>query len=91
MIFPGCAERVFADWLTGRLRVPQGRLLECIHAGYASRYERDLILDIDRGVLVGTETAHNEGTPEPDGESREIPAFLKWLSSLVGDVDARHS
>lgn len=50
-IFPGYPDRVFAHWFTGHLRVPQGKLLEYQHAGFASRYEQELIFEVDRGVI----------------------------------------
>jgi hypothetical protein len=46
------ASPVFAEWFTGVLRVPQGRLVEYIHAGFASRYERNLMLQIERGQVL---------------------------------------
>ena len=58
-VFPGYGERVFAHWYTGTLRVPQGRRLKYVHMGYASTYERDLMLEVERGVLRGTWVRHN--------------------------------
>lgn len=53
-LFPHASNRVFAYWYSGTLRVPQGKRLEYVHLGYESTYERDLLLDIERGVLVAT-------------------------------------
>ena len=58
-LFPGYGDRVFAHWYSGTLRVPQGRQLKYVHMGYASTYERDLMLQIERGVLRGTWVRHN--------------------------------
>ena len=58
-LFPGCGDRVFAHWYSGTLRVPQGRQLRYVHMGYASTYERDLMLEIERGVLRCTWVRHN--------------------------------
>ena len=58
-IFPDFPERAFAHWYTGTVRVPQGRQLEYVHMGYGSTYERDLLLKIDRGVVVATEIRTN--------------------------------
>ena len=53
-----------------------------MHSGHGSQYERDLFLDIDKGVLVATETIHNEGTPEKEfDENGEPPDFLKRLAN----------
>ena len=43
---------VFADWFSGELRVPQGEQIEYIHMGFESRYERYLVIRIERGVVV---------------------------------------
>jgi len=58
-LFPGYPERVFAHWFSGRVRLPQGDVVEYIHAGYASVYEADLFLDFEDGVLVGEELKSN--------------------------------
>ncbi len=58
-VFPQFPERVFAHWYSGTLRVPQGRQLLYVHAGYNSRYERDLLLEVERGVVTATRTRHN--------------------------------
>lgn len=53
-LFPGSNGRVFAEWVTGRLRIPQGKLLEYVHMGFESVYERNLIVDVDHGVVTNT-------------------------------------
>ena len=59
-IFPGFPDRVFAHWFSGTVRVPEGKLLDYVHGGYLSTYERDLLLTFEKGVLVGTETRKND-------------------------------
>jgi hypothetical protein len=51
-LFPGKPQPVFADWYSGTLTVPRGKLVEYVHAGYASRYEKYLIMEIKEGVVV---------------------------------------
>jgi hypothetical protein len=58
-IFPGFPDRVFAHWYSGTIRIPQGKQLEYVHGGYASIYERDLLLDVERGVVVDSRVHHN--------------------------------
>jgi hypothetical protein len=58
-VFPGFPDRVFAHWYSGTLRVPQGKQLEYVHMGFGSVYERNLFLEIEQGVLVGTRVRHN--------------------------------
>lgn len=50
-LFPG-QDRVFADWFSGEIRIPQGEMLDYVHMGYASLYERDLILVFKKGLLI---------------------------------------
>lgn len=59
-IFPGFPDRVFAHWYSGTLRLPQGHLLEYVHGGYQSIYERDLFIDIEHGVVKNSWAQHNE-------------------------------
>ncbi len=50
-IFPGYPDRVFAHWYCGTLRIPQGDRLRYVHGGYLSEYEKDLMLEIEKGVV----------------------------------------
>jgi hypothetical protein len=51
-VFPGYGQRVFAHWYSGVIRLPQGKMLKYIHMGYSSTYERDLLLEFTKGVLI---------------------------------------
>ena len=64
-VFPGFPDRVFAHWYSGTLRIPEGRRLKYVHMGYASSYERDRFLDVERGVVVATRVREN-GTAASD-------------------------
>ena len=59
MVFPGFPDRVFAHWYTGKVRLPQGKILDYVHAGYMSTYERDLFLHLEKGVITKTELINN--------------------------------
>ncbi|MDO8910693.1 MAG: hypothetical protein Q8N10_00945 [Phenylobacterium sp.] len=59
-LFPAFPDRVFAHWYSGTLRIPQGEQLEYVHLGFGSRYERDLLLAVERGVVVQTEVRQNK-------------------------------
>ena len=68
-IFPEFPDRVFAHWYSGTIRLPQGKQLEYVHMGYGSTFERDLFLDLERGVVKNTRVRHNgtavsENAPE---------------------------
>lgn len=58
-VFPGYPDRVFAHWYSGTLRIPEGKQLEYVHMGYASTYERDRLLKIEKGVVVGSHVRQN--------------------------------
>jgi hypothetical protein len=69
-VFPGYPDRVFAHWYSGTLRIPEGKQLEYVHMGYASTYERDRFLKIEKGVVVGSHVRQNgeaEGDSGTDG------------------------
>lgn len=69
-LFPDFSERVFAHWYSGTIRIPQGKQLEYVHMGYASTYERDLFLEIEKGVLKRTRVRQNgkaASADAPDG------------------------
>lgn len=72
-LFPGFPERVFADWYSGTARLPQGEMLEYIHGGYASIYERDLFIEFDKGVVTQTYIRKNVAAP------KRMPGFLRKL------------
>jgi len=40
-----------AAWYSGLLRVPMGEMLEYVHGGFLSEYERDLILEVRSGTV----------------------------------------
>jgi hypothetical protein len=66
-IFPDFPDRVFAHWYSGTLRIPQGERLEYVHMGYHSTFERDLLLEVERGVVTGSRIKHN-AAPESEGD-----------------------
>jgi len=57
-IFPGQKE-VFAEWYSGEIRIPVGERLEYVHSGYASTYEKDIILQFEKGIQTSEEVVDN--------------------------------
>ena len=79
LLFPGFPDRVFAHWYSGDMRIPRGKLLNYVHAGYASVYEGDLILQIERGVVVSGRVLHNGKAPKGSGpEGYRIDALTTF-------------
>ncbi len=64
-IFPGQKE-VFAQWFSGSVRIPYGKLLKYIHMDYESIYEKDLYLDFEDGILTNAHTYENLVFDEED-------------------------
>jgi hypothetical protein len=44
---------IFAEWFTGTLRIPQGRMASYVHMGFESQYEKELMIEIGKGVVKG--------------------------------------
>lgn len=57
-LFPG-QDKVFADWFSGEIQIPTGELLEYVHMGYASIYEKDIFLVFINGKLVNEYEVNN--------------------------------
>lgn len=58
-MFPGQHDRVEATWFTGKLRVPQGKVLKYGY-GYESIYEYDRIIHIQKGKVINREIIKND-------------------------------
>jgi len=56
-----CNDRkVLAFWFSGDLTVPKGKLVEYVHMGYMSKYEKELVLSIENGNLIDAIEYENE-------------------------------
>ena len=58
-LFPGYSNGVFAHWYSGELRCPRGKLINYIHGGYASQYEEDMFILIERGCVISERVIKN--------------------------------
>ena len=76
-VFPDFPERVFAHWYRGTLRIPRGNRIKYVHQGYASRYERDLLIDVERGVVQRTRVRHNDAGGESAPGDKRSAAGIK--------------
>ena len=45
-------EPIFADWVTGVLRIPSGELLHYVHMGYGSVYEFETHIKLENGLVI---------------------------------------
>jgi hypothetical protein len=55
-LFPG-QEEVVASWFTGHVIIPDGKIVNYVHMGYASTYENYIILRVEKGVVTRNWTA----------------------------------
>lgn len=84
-VFPDYPSRVFAHWYSGELRIPEGKLLQYVHAGYGSRYERDRLISISRGVVVAEQVRVNGKSGNPDApEGYGVAALTRFFRSPFG-------
>ena len=60
VILPGFPHCVFAHWFTGTLRVPQDKLFEYADGECARDYDRDLLIEVERGVVKSKCVKHSE-------------------------------
>jgi len=77
-LFPDFPDRVFAHWFSGIARIPQGKLLEYVHMGYGSKYERDLLLSFEKGVLQETQIRVNGVGADGAPENYDVAAFTTF-------------
>ena len=54
---------VFAHWVTDIVRIGEGDMLHYVHMGFGSVYERDVLLDVRQGRVVGRTVRNNEREP----------------------------
>lgn len=69
------SEPLLADWFTGVLRIPRGRMLRYIHMGFGSIFEEELHIKIERGAVVSSRVLDNRGreNDDPDLGLKNLP------------------
>jgi hypothetical protein len=50
LIFGG-ADPVMANWYSGTLKIPDGRMLKYVHAGYGSQYQKEHRIMVSKGIV----------------------------------------
>ncbi len=46
------SRKVKATWFSGKLRIPQGNMTAYDHSDYNSRFEREMIVTVDKGNVI---------------------------------------
>ena len=73
-LFPDYPDGVFAHWFSGELRCVQGGLIKYVHMGYASTYEKDLFIRVQKGVVLGDREITNGVSEEAKSEGYVLAA-----------------
>ncbi len=68
-VFPGAGDRVFAEWYSGELHLPQGEVLRRRNSGFGAVHDEHLVLMVDKGRVVGSRV----NTLEDSMRSLNIP------------------
>lgn len=53
------SQKVFAKWFSGTINSPRGELLEYIHQGYASVFEKNKYFSCKKGIIISNELRNN--------------------------------
>jgi len=67
-IFPGHHGYVFADWFSGELMCPRGKVIGHVDGMYLNVFEEDLILKVKSGIIIGKTIRKNEVPVETDSD-----------------------
>ena len=59
-MFPGEKE-VLARWFSGNIIIPDGKLVHYVHMGYASTYEKYILLRVEKGAVTRQWKTDTEG------------------------------
>lgn len=75
--------KVFADWFTGTISSPRGKLIHYVHMGYESIYEKDVEYNFVQGKFKDSLVFNNRGketiyTRELDSLPTFIYSNIKW-------------
>jgi hypothetical protein len=68
--------KVFASWYTGDLRVVDGPLVNYIHMGFMSTYEREKIIEVENGIALSIKEYKNNSDGPPSGFQRSLSMNL---------------
>ena len=59
MLFSKAKTGVKATWFTGKIRIPLGKRMLYVHNEYDSRFEKEMVITIDKGAVIRTVTLDN--------------------------------
>lgn len=70
--------KILANWFSGTLKMPDGKMLQYVHMGYGSVYEREIMLAVESGKVVAESTV--------DNTQRTLPSELELQRSELEKI-----
>jgi hypothetical protein len=52
---------ILADWFSGVLRIPKGKMLQYVHMGFGSVYELETHVSVQKGIVTSVRVIDNRG------------------------------
>ncbi len=89
-LFPGHEGPVFANWFSGVIRCPYGKMLRYVHLGHLSVFEFDLFFQIKQGRQYRMWMKKNEPPPDDiddDFSDMDDEEWLKKWAALPKTTD----
>lgn len=83
-IFPQPTDRK-ADWYTGMLTLPYGKMINYVHMGYASTYENYILIEINQGKFI--KDFHFDHTAYRDYKQKQFDEFKKTEVYLLKEQE----
>ncbi len=75
--------KVFAHWYSGEIRCPYGKILDYVHMGFASTYEKDFYLKFSKGILISKRIITNGEGEKNSRQGYAIKAFTIFNKNLL--------
>ena len=79
LLFKDSQGDVLADWFTGELYLQKGKLLKYNHSGYERCYETEIVIRIEKGVVVDINEYKNGVKPS----DRNFPLDIEKIRSEI--------
>lgn len=97
-------EPLLADWFTGELRIPEGKLIRYVHGGFGSTFEKETYTRIEQGLVVSSRVVDNlqaeladrreleelSGTPDPAAVCERISISGAFFVQLIAWAHAHY-
>jgi len=64
-------EPLLADWFSGVIRIPKGKMLLYVHMGFGSVYEQEVHVKIERGLVMKSRVIDNRNKKHNEWELGE--------------------